>query len=822
MKKEKLFLALLTGAIATPATLSIADSIIPVLAEEPSPTEEENATKTQVDKTDNGTLTFTFHNKTYDFDKNYIIQTEFTSPYTVTPVEPTSIEVKWNPKDKSPVTLKADTDYIIDWTNNTNVGNNAIAKFTFKGNYTSSQPISLNFSITQLDLSQSTNIKVNLEGGDTQSLNIDGVKPNVWIELREDRLPVDNYTIEFGANNKVGKGTVKITGKNNCTGFITKEFTIVEDKNSSSSSTSSTASNPSNNSTSSASSSSNNSSSTNSSTTSSSTTTTGSTNSKPTLTLPTDAIGIKVENNETLKSADVKKLEDYIKSNHNEYGYDLKVNSASVAIENGQSTFTMSITAQLENDSKIDITLSNLKKRRSEDAMIEENEFVEFIDLEEEMEDASLDYVTVDDPGNDGKKVTIKGIKASDAFRVNNYLNGTKIRNILSDHGYKVSDLNFSSAAKMNHEFSITDLSKPISIVASATPQSSSTTTTPSKPVGGNGIIQLPSSPAQPTTPTVVKKPTYRFFNTLTGEHFYTTSEAERDELMKDSRWNNEGQGWISPETSRIVVYRLCNPNTGEHHYTTDKNEYDTLPAYGWRQEGIGFYSADPQVSDIAVVYRLFNPKANNAGSHHYTLSEQERNNLVNNGWRDEGIAWYGIREDLPTNSDIPSQPDITPNTPTSENIDLKGYYVHSSGVGAWGTELTIDDNNHFIGKYEDSNIKEVFFCQYSGDIVDIQKVGDKKYIGRIANLQRELPSQAWLASFPSDVKVEEVDNPSFKNGDQVMIYLAGYPVNQVSEAEYSWMGIWGSLLTDKTPGIFITNLDNEWSGFCGYNLPTF
>lgn len=53
MKKEKLFLALLTAAMATPATLSVTNSIIPVLAEEPAPSEEEPSTTTEVDKTEN-------------------------------------------------------------------------------------------------------------------------------------------------------------------------------------------------------------------------------------------------------------------------------------------------------------------------------------------------------------------------------------------------------------------------------------------------------------------------------------------------------------------------------------------------------------------------------------------------------------------------------------------------------------------------------------------------------------------------------------------------------------------------------------------------
>lgn len=302
----------------------------------------------------------------------------------------------------------------------------------------------------------------------------------------------------------------------------------------------------------------------------------------------------------------------------------------------------------------------------------------------------------------------------------------------------------------------------------------------------------------------------YRLYNPNSGEHFYTKDDHEK-EVLTSLGWKYEGVGWYAPFSSNTPVYRLYNNNAGDHHYTTDKKEKDTLVRVGWKDEGISWYSDDQQ---RVPLYRVYNPNAKKAGAHHYTTNVAERNSLVSQKWIDEGIAWYGIKEGLPVNNTDP-----TPNTPTSEKINLKGNYVHSSGAGAWGTELTIDSNNHFFGDYQDSNYKEVLFCKYSGDIVDIQKVGDKKYTGKIANLKRELPNSAWLAGFPSDVKVKEIDNPSFKNGDTVMIYLAGYPISQVSDSEYSWMvPIWGSSLKDKTPGIFITNLNNEWSGFCGYD----
>lgn len=71
-----------------------------------------------------------------------------------------------------------------------------------------------------------------------------------------------------------------------------------------------------------------------------------------------------------------------------------------------------------------------------------------------------------------------------------------------------------------------------------------------------------------------------------------------------------------------------------------DARERDQLIKFGWKDEGIGGYSDDSQ---SVPLYRLYNPNAKGAGSHHYTTDEHERDYLANNGWNAEGISWYGV-----------------------------------------------------------------------------------------------------------------------------------------------------------------------------------
>ncbi|MBT1173868.1 InlB B-repeat-containing protein [Bifidobacterium sp. MA2] len=92
------------------------------------------------------------------------------------------------------------------------------------------------------------------------------------------------------------------------------------------------------------------------------------------------------------------------------------------------------------------------------------------------------------------------------------------------------------------------------------------------------------------------------------------------------------------------TVYRLFNPNArdaGSHHYTASVVEYNSLVRKGWRAEGVSFVTT----SDGKPVYRAYNP---NDGGHFYTLSKVELDHAVKAGWKDEGVA-FRVSDDSKT-----------------------------------------------------------------------------------------------------------------------------------------------------------------------------
>ena len=139
----------------------------------------------------------------------------------------------------------------------------------------------------------------------------------------------------------------------------------------------------------------------------------------------------------------------------------------------------------------------------------------------------------------------------------------------------------------------------------------------------------------------------YRLYNPNSGEHFYTSNLKEIETIVA-AGWKNEGYAWTALVESDEPVYRLYNPNAGDHHYTVDSEERQNLIDVGWKDEGIGWYSYSyymrhrkPELG--VALHRLYNPNAV-AGSHHYTISASEKDNLVTVGWKYEGIAWYGMK----------------------------------------------------------------------------------------------------------------------------------------------------------------------------------
>lgn len=141
----------------------------------------------------------------------------------------------------------------------------------------------------------------------------------------------------------------------------------------------------------------------------------------------------------------------------------------------------------------------------------------------------------------------------------------------------------------------------------------------------------------------------FRFFDTATGDHFYTLSATEKNQIQATlPTYKFEGVGWATPEqgAGTIDVFRFFDTTTKQHFFTASAAERDqiltTLPTYQY--EGVAFeaYASAATAGPGAVTLeRFFNT---NTGLHHYAANADEayaiNHGSAGAGWIDEGKAF--------------------------------------------------------------------------------------------------------------------------------------------------------------------------------------
>ena len=140
------------------------------------------------------------------------------------------------------------------------------------------------------------------------------------------------------------------------------------------------------------------------------------------------------------------------------------------------------------------------------------------------------------------------------------------------------------------------------------------------------------------------QKPVYRMYNPKNGEHLYTTDAYEVGVIYEKHGWGKEGIGWYTANSGK-PVYRLYNPKFDNHLYTSDRNEMNIITEHqGW----VFDFNRKPVMyskGDIPI-YRLYNPSLND--QHHLTTDKNEYDTIPKWGWRQEGVAMKAAKIGIP------------------------------------------------------------------------------------------------------------------------------------------------------------------------------
>lgn len=127
------------------------------------------------------------------------------------------------------------------------------------------------------------------------------------------------------------------------------------------------------------------------------------------------------------------------------------------------------------------------------------------------------------------------------------------------------------------------------------------------------------------------KVPVYRFFNTRSGAHFYTSSAEERDSVIANlPQFAFEGVAFQVGDVAQSglsPVYRFYNRLTGIHFYSISDEEKSfieaSLPQFAY--EGVAYYASKVLGDGFRPLYRFYQL---NKGVHFYTVDEAEKDRV--------------------------------------------------------------------------------------------------------------------------------------------------------------------------------------------------
>ena len=119
---------------------------------------------------------------------------------------------------------------------------------------------------------------------------------------------------------------------------------------------------------------------------------------------------------------------------------------------------------------------------------------------------------------------------------------------------------------------------------------------------------------------------------------------------------------------------------------------------------------------------------------------------------------------------------------------DLSATYVFSSGAGAWGTVLYLQENGTFYGDYHDSNLDTVYYCTFKGIFAKPIKIDQYSYSMHIDRFEITDDYEKY-----EGLKYIKSDPYGLEGASELIVYIPGTPLSAIPKAYQSWIHLSGS-----------------------------
>ncbi len=211
----------------------------------------------------------------------------------------------------------------------------------------------------------------------------------------------------------------------------------------------------------------------------------------------------------------------------------------------------------------------------------------------------------------------------------------------------------------------------------------------------------------------------------------------------------------------------------------------------------------------------------------------QEQEGQEQEGQEQEGQEQEGQEQEGQEQEEAQIQEEQTESAISEENgaisfADLNQIqFCFSSGAGAWATVMTIHADGSFSGEYHDSDMGVTgdsypngtqYRCDFSGQFTQPVKVNDYTYSMQISELN--FAKEAGTEEIRDGVRYIYSEANGLDGAQDILIYLPGAPLEELSEDFRSWIGYYDlSRTTDTELPFYALNNEAQQYGFSSYNI---
>lgn len=135
----------------------------------------------------------------------------------------------------------------------------------------------------------------------------------------------------------------------------------------------------------------------------------------------------------------------------------------------------------------------------------------------------------------------------------------------------------------------------------------------------------------------------------------------------------------------------------------------------------------------------------------------------------------------------VPSASQTAPQPVRDLPIGVPGGWTHTSGAGAWSTELRLEESDaSFYGYFSDADANVVYESSFSGRFTDLYRADAYTYTMTVSDFAIDgTPGEVVLSN---GVYYVTQSPAGIAQGDPFVLYLPGTPVSRLSQEELSWL----------------------------------